>query len=81
MNDTEETVRALLTICTRNEAGRHFTEVFPEWKELEESGLIDVYRPVHSQTGIPYSQEYWSVEVTWDGLDLISSVLDSGHES
>jgi len=65
--------RELCTITTRDEAGRHFTEFSSHWKELEEAGLIEIGRPVHEATGISYSQEYWSVQVTEDGLAVVEA--------
>jgi len=57
---------ALGKLATRDESGRHFTSVHRgEWLEqMEQAGLITIHRPVHESTGIPYSQEYWSVEVS-----------------
>jgi len=71
----EERAYILARIVTRDEAGRHFLEVWP-WEslhELEEAGLIEIVRPVHEPTGIPYAQEYWSVLVTEDGVDVMES--------
>jgi len=72
---TREQVEVLAGLVTRDEAGRHFTERWP-WatlRDLEEAGLIEIERPVHKATGIPYSQEYWSVRVTPEGHDLVGS--------
>lgn len=57
--------RLLGTLCTRDDAGKHFTETHSaEWLgRMEAAGYITIDRPVHPATGIPYSQEYWSVEV------------------
>lgn len=70
---TDDMIRELCTITTRNEAGRHFTETYHHWEELEEAGLIEVYRPTHSATGIPYSQSEWVVEVTDAGQALVDA--------
>jgi hypothetical protein len=59
-----EAFTELQQACTRNEAGMHFTEWMDYFEYLESVGLISVHRPVHEATGIPYSQEYWSLEVT-----------------
>jgi hypothetical protein len=66
-------IRTLRQITTRTESGQHFTAAFPDWQALEDAGLIAVERPIHDQTGIPYSQEYWTVEVTNAG----AAVLDA----
>jgi len=71
----EEQAYILARIVTRDEDGRHFLEVWP-WaalRELEEAGLIEIDRPVHEATGIPYAQEYWSVRVTEDGLGVVEA--------
>lgn len=41
--------------------------------ELEDEGLLQITRPVHGQTGIWRAQEYWSVEVTEAGIDLVEA--------
>jgi len=70
---TEQKVQILAVITTRDEAGKHFTEVYDgdDLAELEEEGLIIVTRPVHEATGIAYSQEYWRVQITGNGVDLV----------
>jgi hypothetical protein len=62
---SDDDKRALGRLCTRDDAGRHFTEAFDSaWLDaMEAAGLITIHRPVHEQTGIPYGGEYWSVEV------------------
>ena len=62
--------------CTRNEAGQHFTQFMRYWDYLEYVGLIAIDRPIHEATGIPYSQEYWSLEVTQLGLDSICDKIN-----
>ena len=42
-------------------------------EELEAAYLIAIHRPIHDATGISYSQEYWSVEVTNDGVALVEA--------
>lgn len=71
---TEETVKVLSTLTTRDEAGRHFTSRLSRTtiSILEAEGLCTVSRPVHS-TGIPYSEEHWSVEVTAAGVELVEA--------
>ena len=62
---TDEDRRLLGELCTRDDAGKHFTETFPaEWLDrMEDAGIITISRPTHPATGIPYSQEYWSVGI------------------
>lgn len=62
-------IEQLGKVTTRNESGMHFTQ-WLDYEELEDKGLVKVYRPVH-ETGIPYSQEYWTIEVTEKGLNLL----------
>jgi hypothetical protein len=72
---TEQQVSILAVITTQDEAGRHFTARYDHDAliELEEAGLLAIRRPVHEATGISYSQEYWSVEVTQAGADLVEA--------
>ncbi|MEN6549222.1 MAG: hypothetical protein ABFE07_24520 [Armatimonadia bacterium] len=72
---TEQKVSILAVITTRDEAGRHFTEVYAadDLHELEEEGLLEVNRPVHAGTGIDYSQEHWSAQVTPAGIELVEA--------
>lgn len=78
--NSQEMIIALGHITTRDESGRHFTEVFPGWEALEESGLIDVYRPIHIRTGMAYSQEYWYVNITDEGQALVDANEDLFRE-
>ena len=68
----DEAIRELCILTTKDEAGRHFTAWSGHWQALEEAGLIAVHRPVH-QTGILYSQEYWTLEVTDLGQELVDA--------
>ena len=61
---------------TRNDSGQHFTEFMRYWDYLEYAGLIAIARPIHQPTGIPYSCEHWSLEVTPLGLDSISDKIN-----
>lgn len=70
---TDDEIYELGTICTRDEAGRHFTEGGHGWQRLEELGLIQIHRPIHDGTGIPYSQEHWSLEVTEAGQEIVDA--------
>ena len=71
----ENKVRILSTLTTRDEAGRHFTTLVNsvDLADLEFEGLIMINRPVHEASGIPYSEEYYSVEVTSDGVELVEA--------
>ncbi len=70
---TEQQVAILAVITTKDEAGKHFTELYDAdaLAELEQAGLLAIHRPVHEATGIAYSQEYYSVEVTEEGIALV----------
>lgn len=72
---TERQVEILATLSTRDESGKHFMErySFDELSELEEAGLIVIDRPIHAATGIAYSQDNWSVEVTAEGCELVAN--------
>ena len=70
---TDDMIRLLAVITTHDGAGRHFTEAYPGWEDLELCGLIDVYRPEHKATGIRYSPEFWTLDVTADGLELVAA--------
>jgi len=72
---TEQQVAILAVITTKNEAGRHVTDLY-DWQDLmslEADGLLEIERPVHEATGIPYSQEYYGVHVTETGSDLVDA--------
>jgi hypothetical protein len=64
-------------IVTRNERGYHFPELYEDVDiaALEKAGLIQIDRPVHQPTGIPYSCEHWTVEVTQLGQEYIEAYL------
>ena len=71
----EQKVGLLAQITTRNEAGKHFMHLYPYdvLQELEREGLLVITRPVHEATGLRYSEEYWSVEVTEEGRALVDA--------
>jgi hypothetical protein len=71
---TNDRVRILQTLTTRNEAGRHFTERYSPavLSGLESEGLIAIDRPVHQPSGIPYDQSCWTVEVTPKGAFFVN---------
>jgi hypothetical protein len=74
MNVTNEMIEELCFATTRNEAGRHFTEWMKHYEELEEAGLVKIDRPVHRETGIPYDQQYWTIEVTEQGMFQVQAM-------
>ena len=65
----------LAHITEHDEAGRHFTEIYPAdvLATLEELGHIEIDRPVHQPTGIPYSQKYHHLTVTPKGMDTVAA--------
>ncbi|MHB8180081.1 MAG: hypothetical protein ACYDDR_04560 [Acidithiobacillus ferrivorans] len=71
----EQQEQILSQITTRDESGKHFTEIYNagDLAELEADGLITIDRPEHEATGIPYAQEYWSVEVTDAGIEIVEA--------
>ena len=71
----EQQEQILSRITTRDEAGRHFTENYNagDLAELEAEGLITTHRPIHEATGIPYALEYWSVQVTDAGIEIVEA--------
>lgn len=65
--------RALLgALCTRDEAGIHFTQRYDlDWlHRMEQDGYVIITCPIHEATGIRYSPEYWDVEPTAQGLAI-----------
>ena len=72
---TENKVRILSAITTRDSSGRHFTTrvAADEIATLETEELIAVNRPIHEATGLPYSVEHYSVEVTEAGVELVEA--------
>lgn len=71
---TEEAVRILSTLTTRDSAGRHYTSLHPSahLDDLEQAGYIEVYRPAPFK-GIPFPEYYWQVDVTDRGRDLVDT--------
>jgi hypothetical protein len=41
--------------------------------ELEDLGLIAIDRPKHEATGIDYDSQYWSLEVTEEGIATVEA--------
>ena len=72
---TENKVRILSTITTRDSSGRHFTAAVSsgDIAALETDELIVVTRPIHEATGLPYSVEHYSVTVTEAGVELVEA--------
>jgi hypothetical protein len=72
---TDDMIRILCVITNRDEAGRHFTELYDAdlLIDLETLGLIDVSRPIHEPTGIMFDRDQWSVEVTPEGQDVVDA--------
>lgn len=71
--NTTELTSELSKLINMGECDRHFTACC-DWESLEEAGLIDIYRPTHGQTQIPYSIEYWSWELTNEGQSVVDAM-------
>lgn len=63
---TGEDKRLLGALTTRNESGEHFMLAFDgAWlQRMELLCYITINRPRHEATGLLYSQEQWTVEVS-----------------
>ena len=72
--EAHEALDQLLKMTTYTEGGRHFTEAYRRWMDLEQAGLIRVHRPVHEVTGIRYSNEYWTVDLTEQGKAIVNEL-------
>lgn len=72
MSKMNEAFTELQSACTWNESGIHFTEWMDYFEYLESVGLVTIHRPINEATGMPYSQEYWSLEVTALGQNLVT---------
>ena len=72
---TDDDKRVLGELTTKDDAGRHFTATHStDWVDkMEAAGYITIDRPVHRATGIPYSQEHWTVEVAAEVADWFDS--------
>lgn len=66
MDISNEDLRKLGQLTTRDDAGVHFTRRYSrEWLDkMEAAGMIKIHKPVHPATKLQYSEEYWTVEVT-----------------
>jgi len=76
--EAREVLMELGKACTFNEDGRHFVQFLRHWQDLEEAGLVAIERPVHSLTGIRYSQEFWSIRLTENGEEVLEVLMDAG---
>lgn len=79
---TGDDIEQLGRITTWDESGAHFTTLYADdWLDrMERAGLIEVRRPVHAATGIPYGQDAWRVRVTDVGVAVVDeSGLDERH--
>jgi hypothetical protein len=72
---TDDMIRILCTIATRDDSGKHFTKKFSadDLMDLEDAGLIDVSRPIHEPSGIMFDRDQWTCEVTDGGLELVAA--------
>lgn len=72
---TQDKVRVLSTITTRDESGRHFYERYDAdvLDALEADGDIEIYRPIHEATGLPYDSQYHELTVTEIGRGLVET--------
>jgi hypothetical protein len=72
---SDDQIAILCRITTRNEAGKHFTELYDadDLIALETAELIEVSRPIHEPTGIMYDRDQWTVEVTEEGLEVVQA--------
>lgn len=70
---SEEMIRELCILTTRDDAGRHFTDWSNHYEHLESAGLIRIDRPTHSATGIPYGMDQWTLEVTGEGQAIVDA--------
>lgn len=68
---TDNMIKELCILTTRDEAGKHFTEWSDHYEALEEMGLVEINRPVHQPTGIPYGNTYWTLELTENGTEVV----------
>ena len=63
---SDEDRELLGSLATRDDAGRHFTQIekyTPEFLEkMERLGLIVIHKPVHTESGVAFSEEYWQIE-------------------
>ena len=70
---TDDQIRELCILTTRDDAGHHFTAWSEHYEALEAAGLIEVHRPIHEATGIPYGQDEWTMQITDEGQYVVDS--------
>lgn len=70
MELTQKDARLLGKLTTRDEAGTHFTQLYPDefLDRMEKAGYIEIIKPVHD-CGIAYGQDEWGVRVTEAGIE------------
>lgn len=73
---SDDAIRELCVMTTRDADGLHFTQWSEHWDTLEAAGLVSVHKPVHASSGIAYDQDEWSVQITEAGQDLVDSRED-----
>jgi hypothetical protein len=71
-----EALEQLLNFSHQTEGGTPWHQAFRRWMDLEQAGLIRIEKPVHEQTGIQYSIEYWHPQFTEDGNDVVEYLME-----
>jgi hypothetical protein len=69
-----EALAELSRFVERTENGKHFTEAFRYWRELEAADLIEVERPKHPATGLQYDEQYYRATLTFEGAQLANLI-------
>ena len=71
----EEMIRVLCNIMTRDESGVHFMDRYPQEtiEALEAARLIVIERPLMESFDVVSSREYWTVELTERGKELVGA--------
>lgn len=72
---TAKLVATLACFVNRDDAGRHFTESYPDQTiaDLELLGVVAIARPVHQATGIAWDESHWTAEVTPVGIEVVQA--------
>jgi hypothetical protein len=78
----QELVQILGVITTKDQAGVHFTENYTRdvLDSLESLGWVEIHKPVHEATGLEYSEENWSLEVTPEGQKVVDEEYQEYEE-
>jgi hypothetical protein len=78
----QELVQILGVITTKDHAGVHFTTNYTRdvLESLEWVGWIKIHKPVHEATGLEYSEENWSLEVTPEGQKVVDDEYQEPKE-